>query len=304
MRPMIRPRVSYSKPSSQYRAEYDSSTRTVWGYYAPKGNPCFSLGLLKDIREHDERFAANHGKIEIDGMLHDVDYYVIGSQVPRVFSLGGDLALFVLLIRARDREALAHYARLCIDNMHPRIQNFSSSSLITISLVRGDALGGGFESALASDVLIAEESAQLGLPETLFNLFPGMGAYSFLARRIGRRAAEDLILSGRMYSARQLHDLGVVDVTVPDGQGERAVDEWITRSMKRRNGRLAVYRARKQVEAITREELDAITQIWVDTALRLTDRDLKLVGRIVQAQLRRMEGGDVSDITAEARTEP
>jgi DSF synthase len=46
----------------------------------------------------------------------------------------------------------------------------------TIALVQGDALGGGFETALSSNVLIAERSAKLGFPEILFNLFPGMGA--------------------------------------------------------------------------------------------------------------------------------
>ena len=53
-------------------------------------------------------------------------------------------------------EALAHYARLCIDNMHARIQNYYVPTLVTISMVQGDALGGGFECAMSSDVLVAE----------------------------------------------------------------------------------------------------------------------------------------------------
>src|SRR6266446_10464889 len=129
------------------------------------------------------------------------------SRTPRVFNLGGDLALFVLLIKARDRDALAHYAKLCIDNMYPRIRSFSCRNLTTISLVQGDALGGGFECALSSDVIVAEESAQMGLPEMLFNLFPGMGAYSLLARRLGVREAERMILSGRLVGARKLHEM-------------------------------------------------------------------------------------------------
>jgi DSF synthase len=56
--------------------------------------------------------------------------------------------------------------------MYRRITNFRSPTMTTISLVQGDALGGGFEAALTSDVIIAEESAQMGLPEILFNLFP------------------------------------------------------------------------------------------------------------------------------------
>lgn len=293
-------RIPYGKAASQFQTEYEPATHTVWGYFNPKGNACFSLGLLKDIRTHDEALVANGGKADVGGVPHRVDHYVLGSRVPRVFNLGGDLALFVLLIKARDRDALAHYARLCIDNMYPRIQSFFNPNLTTISLVQGDALGGGFECALSSDVIIAEETAQLGLPEILFNLFPGMGAYSLLSRRLGMRGAEDMILSGRMMSARELHEHGVIDVVAPEGEGERAVNEWIAHNARRRNGLQAVYQARKQVQPVTRAELDAVTDTWVDAALRLSDRDLKLMGRLVRAQLRRMEYGDVTDVAAEA----
>ncbi|MGA7984969.1 MAG: crotonase/enoyl-CoA hydratase family protein [Burkholderiales bacterium] len=293
-------RVPYGKANTQFDTEFEPATGTIWGYFNPKGTPCFSLGLLKTIREHDSALAVHGGQVDVAGITSKANYYVLGSRTPRVFNLGGDLALFVLLIKARDREALAHYAKLCIDNMYPRIQNFYSSTLTTISLVQGDALGGGFECALSSDVIVAEESAQLGLPEILFNLFPGMGAYSLLGRRIGMRAAEDLILSGRVLPAAQLHEMGVIDVLAKDGEGELAVREWIARNAKRRNGMQAVFAARKLVQPVTRNELDAITDTWVDAAMRLEDRDLKMMSRIVRAQMRRIESGDVADITQEA----
>ncbi len=300
MRDVMGLRMPYGKTKTQFETEFEPASGTLWGYFNPKGTACFSLGLLKDIRAHDSALAVNGGHIEVDGVSSRVNYYVLGSRTPRVFNLGGDLALFVLLIKARDREALSHYAKLCIDNMFPRIQDFYSSTLTTISLVQGDALGGGFECALSSDVIVAEESAQMGLPEILFNLFPGMGAYSLLARRIGMRAAEELILSGRVLPAKQLHEMGVIDVLAQDGEGENAVREWIAKNSKRRNGMQAVFKARKLVQPVTREELDAITDTWVDAAMRLEDRDLKMMSRIVRAQMRRMESGDVTDVTAEA----
>ncbi|MEZ4447859.1 MAG: crotonase/enoyl-CoA hydratase family protein [Nannocystaceae bacterium] len=290
-------RLTYTGGQSLYRAEYCRATRTVWGTLEPKGIPCFSVELLRDLSAHDQRFRDAGGKVEIDGELCDVDFYVLAAGTPRVFSLGGDLSLFRAKIRSADRDALARYARLCIDVMFPRLQNYGRSSLITITLVQGDALGGGLECALASDVLIAEEEGQFGLPEILFNLFPGMGAYSLLARRIGRKAAEDMMLSGRMYSARELHEMGVIDVVVAAGQGEAAVEAWISRSMRHRNGRSAIYSARRLVAPISREELDAITGVWVDAALRLTDRDLKLMERIVEAQTQRMDLGNSVEIT-------
>jgi len=303
MRDVLGLRLPYGKATSQYLTEFEPATGTIWGYFQPKGTPCFSLGLLKDIRQHDSALAANGGRVEVGGELHKAHYYVCASRVPRVFNLGGDLALFVLLIKARDRDALAHYARLCIDNVHPRIQNYFCPTLTTISLVQGDALGGGFECAMSSDVLVAEESAQLGLPEILFNLFPGMGAVSLLTRRIGLRAAEELILSGKVLPAAKLHEMGIVDVLAKDGQGEAAVAEWIMKNDRRRNGMQALHRTRQQVSPITREELDAIAETWVDAALRIEDRDLKMMCRIVRSQMRRMEHGDVVDITADAANE-
>jgi DSF synthase len=280
--------------------EYEPATGTVWGYMKQRGNPCFNLRLLKDIRAFGNELAANGGHVEFEGAMHKVDYYVAGSRVPRVFNLGGDLALFLLLIRARDRDALLHYAKLCIDNVYARVRNYSCPTLTTISMVQGDALGGGFETALSSDVIIAEESAMMGLPEILFNLFPGMGAYSLLARRLGVRAAEELILSGKILPAAKWHEMGVVDVLAKDGQGESATQAWIAKNSRKRNGFQAVMRVRQQVFPVTREELDAVAETWVDCALRLEDRDLRMMGRVVQAQVERMERGTVTDVGAAA----
>ena len=282
--------LPYGKANSQYDTQFEPATSTVWGYFNPKdGVPCYSLALLKDILEHDQQLVRNRGKIEVEGALHEVNYYVTASRTPGVFNVGGDLALFSMLIKAGDRGALANYAKLCIDNIYPRTQAFFSPTLTKIVLVQGDALGGGFECALASDVIVAEESAQMGLPEIMFNLFPGMGACSLLARRIGIRAAEELILSGKIYSAAELHKMGVVDVLATDGQGETAVRNWIAKNAKRRNGLQAVHRARQFIHPITREELDGIVGLWVDAAMRLGERDLKMMGRLVRAQMRRTE---------------
>ena len=143
-----------------------------------------------------------------------------GSKIEGIFNLGGNLLTLVQLIKSRDRDTLMHYAKLCVDNMYPRICNYHSS-MITISLVQGEVLGGGFETALSSNIIVAEQRARMGLPEILFNLFPGMGAYSLLARRVGPRLAEEMMLSGNLYPATKLHEMGLVDMVVPEGQGAR-----------------------------------------------------------------------------------
>ena len=292
------------KTYAEVQYEFEPATGTVWGWMKQRGNPCFNLGLLKDLRAFGGELTANGSHVEFEGAMHKAHYYVAGSKVPRVSNLGGDLALFLLLIRSRDRDALAHYAKLCIDNIHARVQNYFCPTLTTISLVQGDALGGGFETALSSDLIVAEESAMLGLPEILFNLFPGMGAYSLLARRIGARGAEELILSGKILPAARLHEMGVIDVLAKNGEGETAVQAWIAKNARRRSGHQAVMQVRKQVNPVTREELDAIADTWVDCALRIEDRDMRMMSRVVRAQMERMDAAASGAVPAPLAAAP
>jgi DSF synthase len=110
-------------------------------------------------------------------------------------------------------------------------------------------------------------------------------------------------MSGRVLPAAKLHEMGVVDILVKDGEAPTAVRTWIANNARRRNGMQAAFRARKHVHPVTREELDAITDVWVDAAFRLQDRDLKMMSRIVRAQMRRTELGNVGDVGAEAVAE-
>ena len=267
--------------------EFDPASGTIWGWMKQRGNPCFNLGLLKDIRAFGGELTANGGHVEFEGAMHKASYYVAGSRVPRVFNLGGDLALFLLLIRSRDREALAHYGRLCIDNIHARAQNYFCPTLTTISLVQGDALGGGFEHALSSDLIVAERRAKFGLPEILFGLFPGMGAYSFLARRLGAKDAERMILSGRIYSAEELHAAGVVDVLAEDGSGEIALEDYIRVNYRHYAAQRSIYRIRRRFSPLTYAEMEDIAELWVGTALTLSDYDLRKMRRLSSAQTKR-----------------
>jgi len=129
----------------------------------------------------------------------------------------------------------------------------------------------------------------MGFPEVLFNLFPGMGAYSFLSRKVGRRITDELITGGNIYTARQLYDMGVVDVLAPDGCGEQAVYSFIKKHAKAANGRRAIETVRREIEPVTREELMRVVEIWADAALRLTERDLRMMDRLVRAQSKNAE---------------
>ena len=116
-----------------------------------------------------------------------------------------------------------------------------------------------------------------------------MGAYSLLSRRLSPKLAEEMMLNGVMYSSDELHRMGVVDVLVPKGEGVRAVHEVIRQNRRIAAARLALHRVREVVNPVSHQELMDITRIWVDTALQLGDKQLRIMERLVRAQLRRPE---------------
>jgi DSF synthase len=269
--------------SPQLRAHFDKQNNAMWSRWLPDPRPCFNPSLLSDIRTYYEFLAQSNARLNFYGEEHAVEYVVLASGIPGVFNLGGDLDLFKQLIEVRDRQGLLRYGRACIDVLY---RNYLGHDLpvTTISLVQGECLGGGFEAALSSDVIVAEKSARFGFPEILFNLFPGMGAYSFLERKVGQKEAEQIITSGKIYSAEDMRGLGVVDVVAEDGNGEIEISALIKRRQRNRNGISALASVRRRVHRIEFSELLDIVEIWVDSALRLNPRDLKLMQRLVSRQ--------------------
>jgi DSF synthase len=273
----------------ELNTRYDQEYGVLWAYMNPQPVPCFTPGILADMRDYQAIVQSSGGVVATQGQLRSIDYLVLASRVPGVFNLGGDLNLFRQLIVEGEREKLFHYAKACIDVLYPNIVNYNLP-ITTLSLVQGDALGGGFEAALSSDLIVAEKSAQMGLPEVLFNLFPGMGAYSLIARRLGMKKAEQFILSGRIYTAEELHEIGLVDILAEDGEGEIALYDYIKKQSRRKNALNALAQVRQRCNPVTYEELIDVTRIWVDAAFRLQDKDLRMMDRLVRAQQKFAKG--------------
>jgi DSF synthase len=267
----------------------DPVRRLFWCRLRPSGRPCFSPALLRDVAamQRDIPRIFTNGPIDPDA---PVRWFACASAIPGIFNLGGDLGLFQALIARGDLAGLRRYGHAAVQAIH-RNHVAMELPLVTIALVQGDALGGGFECALAHDLIIAERSAKFGLPEVLFNLFPGMGAYSFLSRRIGRNAAEALILSGRIHSAEELHRMGLVDILAEDGEGEAALHDHVDRNARWHNAHQATCRARRRVDPVSLEELRDVVEIWAEAALRLSEQDLRRMARLVGAQDRRAAAG-------------
>jgi DSF synthase len=254
---------------------------------------CYSLKALNEIKRVMDAIDASAGKVRT---------FVLSSDVPGVFNFGGDLALFVLLARARDLESLKMYGRACIDLLW-WLETAADRGVFTIGLVQGDCLGGGLESILPLHRVICERPVNAGYPEVLFNLFPGMGAWSFGARKSGVTAAAEMILSGRIHTADELRALGLADVVVDQHEGEAALASMLRSIEPYSRGMLAALRARRMASPINRDSLLQIVDHWAETALQLTDRDLRLMERLARAQIRKLGGAATGTIEEIKRIE-
>ena len=247
--------------------------------------PCFSTALLKDIREFQLRTAETIRRPLQLANQRTIRHVVLASATD-VFNLGGDLDLFCRLIRLQDRPSLMAYARQCVEVAYG-FHRHLNEDVHTIALVQGDALGGGFEAALCCQTIVAESGVGMGFPEVLFDLFPGMGAYSFLCKRISPSLAQRMMLDGRVYTTDELYKLGIVDVLAPKGEGVAAVEDVIRRNQRIGHARVAMNRVQAACHPVSFEELMNVTEIWVDTAMQLGDKSLRTMERLVRAQLRR-----------------
>ena len=257
---------------------YQADTATLWTYMRPAERPSFTPTLLHDFEDWQRLIAANFGPGQAP-----LRYLVLGSRAPGVFCFGGDLALFQRLIRERDRDGLARYGYRCVDILH-RNMTAIDLPMLTIGLVQGAALGGGFEALLSFDYIVAEEDATFGFPEILFGLFPGMGAHALLSRKLGSGMADRLIVSNRTYSAAEMHEMGLVHHLAANGQGLAACQDFIRKSERRHPGLVNARRAMKLTNPVSLSELKRIVDLWADAALQLSEGDLKVMNRLVRAQ--------------------
>jgi DSF synthase len=264
--------------------EYDAPSRSVWMYYKADGPPYYTFQTLTDMADVRESLRGLAGSDLRDRF--PVRYFAMASRKAGVFNLGGDLAMFANAIRTGDRSTLRAYAHACIDVVYGLSIAFDLP-IVTVSVITGQALGGGLESALGLDFLLAETTARIGVPEVAFNTFPGMGAVSMLTRRLGTATAEAIISSGKVYSGQEMHDLGVIHMLAPDGGAHASALAWMREGDDARyERRLAIARARRHWFSLSHDELIRITDLWADCSCDVAAQDLRYMDRLVAAQKR------------------
>jgi len=268
--------------SPQFACHYDATDAVLWSSWTPRGIPSFNAELLHDL-ERGSQIIEGHFSGASD--TRPLDYIVLRSGVAGTFSVGGDLGYFQRLIVAQNRARLTEYARAAITVQYRNFIAHNLPGVTTVALLEGDALGGGFECALSCDVVIAEKHVKAGFPEVLFNMFPGMGGISFLTRRVGRSVADEIVRTGRQYTAVELLDLGVIDYVAETGEGMQVLQKLMKRRENQKAGHTAMNAVDRLIRPLSMQELHDVAKIWVDCALKLTPRGLEWMQRLYQLQL-------------------
>ncbi len=274
-----------SRSYQELDLRFDPVTRSLWSYLRPNGNPSFTPSMVQELvtmhRALTNLLAAQPS--DPDPLFR---YYIQRSLVPGIYNMGGDFGFLIDHIQKGSWEPIRQYAYGCVEAVYHIATGFDAG-MVSVCLLEGDALGGGLEGALCCHHIIAERKVKLGLPEILFNCFPGMGAYSLLARRIEPYKVERLIFSGKVYSAEEMYEMGVVDQVVDEGAGEKAVWDYIG-DQRKFPARQSVYQSRNRVNPLTLSELQEITDLWVRTVMSLSPADLRRMKHLQVAQERRL----------------
>ncbi|PCI08599.1 MAG: enoyl-CoA hydratase [Gammaproteobacteria bacterium] len=267
---------------TQFTTRYDSETSTIWCWMHPSPRPCMNGQLIDELVQLQHQITDTYKNQHVD-TTWPFRHLILASKIPGIYNLGGDLDLIKKLISEKNEDELRKYAYKATDLIHRNINNLDLP-ITMVSLVQGQALGAGFEAALSCDVIIAEKNSRLGFPEILFNMFPGMGAYNLLARRIGTSLAERIILSGRTYTAEELYDMGVIDVIAENGEGVQATEHYLKSHNQSHNTIRSMKKIRQIVHPITKQDLFDIVDIWLDASMTLSKKDLAKMERLLFLQ--------------------
>jgi enoyl-CoA hydratase/carnithine racemase len=175
----------------------------------------------------------------------DIYAMVISGDGEKFFSAGADLKQFADGDKAVAREAARRFGEA--------FETLSSFRGVSIAAINGYAMGGGLECALACDLRIAEEHAQMALPEASVGLLPCAGGTQNLARLVGEGWAKRMILLGERIDAATALRIGLVEDVVPKGEGKARALAWAKQAEKQSPVSLAA--CKKLVQATRSQTL-------------------------------------------------
>ncbi|MCU1300057.1 MAG: hypothetical protein JWQ87_341 [Candidatus Sulfotelmatobacter sp.] len=209
-------------------------------------SPCNELGSAS--LEELEKFAT-----ALQVMEPDAHALIIYSELTPGFCAGADLRELYQRSQAMERTQAARGVRDFLERIHRVLNLIDGSPLTTIAAVHGVTFGGGFELALACDLIVADKMARFCFPELRLGLIPGFGGIPRLKRDLGNAVVRDLLLTGRSINATKAQQIGLVSQVVGEGEVLRAARA--TAAQLRKFDRATAAAAKKFIKPIPHEEL-------------------------------------------------
>ena len=158
-------------------------------------------------REFVDQLGATLDRCAEDATVHAI---VVGSELPTVFSGGADIREIDTLDEAGGEEFIRRGQAL--------MNLLEALPKPTIAAVRGAAVGGGCELAMACDLRVAGTSSRFGQPEVNLGILPGWGGSQRLPRLLGKTRAMEILMVGEEITAETALTIGLVNWLVPDGE--------------------------------------------------------------------------------------
>ncbi len=177
--------------------------------------PCNELGSQSLVEL--EKFVS-----ALDDLQEDAHSLIVYSTLKCGFCAGADLRELYQRSQAMDQAKAAEGVRDFLERIHSVLNRIDAAPLTTIAAVHGVTFGGGFELALACDLIIADKMARFCFPELRLGLIPGFGGIPRLKRDLGNAIVRDLLLTGRSINATKAQQIGLVSQVVSEGEALRA----------------------------------------------------------------------------------
>jgi enoyl-CoA hydratase len=221
--------------------------------------PCNELG--SESLEELENFAA-----ALERMLAEAHALIIHSELKTGFCAGADLRELYHRSEGMEKAAAAKGVRDFLERIHRALNLIDAAPLTTIAAVHGVTFGGGFELALACDLIIADKMARFCFPELRLGLIPGFGGIPRLKRDLGNAVVRDLLLTGRSINASKAQQIGLVSQVVGEGEALRAARATAVQLGK--FDRATAAAAKKFIKPVPHEELRREIDIFCELFAR------------------------------------
>jgi enoyl-CoA hydratase len=221
--------------------------------------PCNEISSLT-LAELEEFVSA------LERLQNDAHAVILYSTLKSGFCAGADLRELYQRAKGMEKQVATRGVRDFLERIHTVMNTIDAAPLTTIAALNGVTFGGGFELALACDLIIADKMTRFCFPELRLGLIPGFGGIPRLKRDLGNGVVRDLLLTGRSFNATKAQQVGLVSQVVGEGESLKAA-RGTAAQLGKFDRRTAIV-AKKFIKPIPYEELQREIDLFCDLFTR------------------------------------